>query len=172
MATSVWYIKLTLDGCCIDTRRAAPPSAFAPDAGLVCPLDATKNFLVAHLARSSRKIRILFPHKVLPTQVRLFPLCRELGPPPLKTGFLCKQITFEEVSCILSLQNVPVSVPWQIPYTYESLLYPYNTILHIVGWAEHRLWTQSALRSWLQDNWTRGWEDCTALPWRHRREEL
>lgn len=34
------------------SSKAAPPSAFAPDAGLVCPLDATKNFLVAHLARS------------------------------------------------------------------------------------------------------------------------
>jgi len=34
------------------SSKAAPPSAIAPDAGLVCPLDAIKNFLVAHLARS------------------------------------------------------------------------------------------------------------------------
>merc|ERR1711936_227828 len=34
------------------SSKAAPPSSIAPDAGLVCPLNATKNFLVAHLARS------------------------------------------------------------------------------------------------------------------------
>jgi len=34
------------------SSKAAPPSSIAPDAGLVCPLDATKNFLMAHLARS------------------------------------------------------------------------------------------------------------------------
>ena len=31
--------------------RAAPPSAMAPDKGLVCPLDAIKTFLTAHLTR-------------------------------------------------------------------------------------------------------------------------
>ena len=41
-------------------HRAAPPSSISPDAGLVCNLDAIKNFLVAHLTRSHQiRIRIL-----------------------------------------------------------------------------------------------------------------
>jgi len=33
------------------SSKAAPPSAMAPDSGLVCPLDAIKTFLTAHLTR-------------------------------------------------------------------------------------------------------------------------
>ena len=41
--------------------RAAPPSAMAPDSGLVCPLDAIKTFLTAHLTRSTILINHFVP---------------------------------------------------------------------------------------------------------------
>ena len=41
--------------------RAAPPSSMAPDSGLVCPLDAIKTFLTAHLTRSTILINHFVP---------------------------------------------------------------------------------------------------------------